>query len=196
MENFPPELDAQVTRANCRDVDEMAALEACWSHKKLPANALAETGALFVPLGIDGLTTVLADKDSCVLVCRKEEKLLGMLVASGSALTLEMWPHLPHLYAPHDPIWSEPFWYVKTVAVDPASTGKGVGKRLVRGIRAQAMAADRSAVLAGIAVEPANKRSLALFRGVLECKEMGRHRDEENQIVWGLFKSSALRSCF
>jgi predicted GNAT superfamily acetyltransferase len=192
MKKTVSDIQLMLTRATEADVSAMASLEASWNYRQLPSNALSETGALFVPLGDEGLKRILADKDSCILTAKDSEKLCGMLVACGKALALEMWPHLSSDYAPTNFIWSEPFMYVKTVAVDPARTGHRVGTALVKEFRDIATSANQKAVLAVIAVEPGNKRSVALFKDCLGCQEIGRHYDEEKKIIWGLFKSIAL----
>ncbi len=64
---------------------------------------------------------------------------------------------------------------------------------LLRALRDIAIQAKQKAILAVIAVEPANKRSIALFKTSLGCREIGRHYDEERNIMWGLFKSIELQ---
>jgi len=68
-------------KATLDDVESMVKLEASWNYRQLPPNALSETGALFIPLGTTGLTRVLSDKDSRILVVKRTGKLQGMVVA-------------------------------------------------------------------------------------------------------------------
>ncbi len=178
--------------ATLNDIPAMASLEASWSYRVLPPNALSETGALFVPLGPEGLAKILADNDSYILTCKDSTRLCGMVVACGAKLALEMWPSLSANYAAGDPIWAESFLYVKTVAILPEVTGTGLGKGLLSELRRIAAGTGKGAILAVIAVEPSNSRSLALFRNTLLSKEIGRHFDSEKGILWGLFKSPPL----
>ena len=80
--------------------------------------------------------------------------------------------------------------YVKTVAIDPASTGTRLGTALVQRLRELAIDGNQRGILAVIAINPANKRSLALFKNSLGCQEIGRRYDDAKGISWGLFKST------
>lgn len=171
------------------DISAMAFLEASWNYRSLPPTALSDTGALFIPLGAEGLTKILADRQSYVLICKDSTRLCGMVVACSAKLALEMWPSLSANYAPADSVWEEPFLYVKTIAIDPELIGRGIGKGLLLELKKLATGTENRAVLAVIALAPKNNRSVALFTGALGSKEIGRYHDREKGILWGLFKS-------
>lgn len=190
MNNNDEIIHSAVSLATLDDVEAMVKLEACWNYRQLPPNALSETGALYIPLGTTGLARVLSDRNSRILIVKRTGRLQGMVVACGKSLALQMWPGLAKDYAPADSTWQEPFMYVKTIAVDPSCAGSGLGKTLLMSLRELAIEMNQKSILAGIAIDPPNKRSLALFTKSLGAREMGRHYDEEKGILWGLFRGS------
>jgi ribosomal protein S18 acetylase RimI-like enzyme len=180
------------TRATPQDAARISALEAAWDRSKLPANAMSETGCLSKILGEQRIRELIQSPDALVLVAHSGGELVGMLLAYHQALARNVYPTMSSDYAVGADFWNQPYLYVKAVAVQPTLTGNGIGKELLCYCKNLAIEASLKHILATIAVEPRNRRSLATFEAVLSSEEVGRQRNLETGITWGLFRSAQL----
>jgi GNAT superfamily N-acetyltransferase len=176
-----------IGRACLADVPELAALEAARLLEAHPPEERARKGFIVTALGPARFAEVVADPCSTVLVAKVTEldgpwTPVGFAVMYGPDRAASAYPYLD-LFRREPEKWV----YLRSIAVDPRSEGRGVSWKLFRAVEAEARARDAVAIYTEVSHSPPNLPSLALIKaGGLEL--IAEIPDPVKGFIWGLYR--------